>query len=243
MKLALLGLAVLAPALAAADDPAPYVLHDGRGAAPARTSASGSSSGAAAAKQTSSFGSNAVRAAVTPQNGSGAADAPSGSGNAGSSGGSSSWNAHGFRAARRSSSRRGIAGTPPAGGSGGSGTPAPAPTSAPAWAAPGAKILTAGQQPVYSDPTAPAGTHSVEGGGFIAIDQTRAGDVGRGPGITWAPPDLPPSSSQSGTGSGTGASSNGPAVVTAAQTNTPQTAPSDPSKHRDDGATGFNPAF
>ena len=81
-------------------------------------------------------------------------------------------------------------------------------TSTPAYAVPGAKIISAGQQPVYSDP-GNGGTHSVEGGGFIAIDQSKANDVGRGPGITWARPDSTMSSGSGGGGSG--GSSNGPA--------------------------------
>ena len=82
-------------------------------------------------------------------------------------------------------------------------------TSAPAWATIGAKILTAGQQPVYSNP-GNGGTHSVEGGGFIAMDQGHANDVGRGPGISWGAPDQAPSSGAGSGGGGSGASSNGP---------------------------------
>ncbi len=78
---------------------------------------------------------------------------------------------------------------------------ASAPASAPAWATPGALIRTAGQPPAYSTPGG-GGTHSVDGGGFVAIDQKKAGDVGRGPGIAWAPPDK-----QTGGGSGAGGGS------------------------------------
>jgi hypothetical protein len=77
-------------------------------------------------------------------------------------------------------------------------------TGAPAWATPGAMIRSAGQQPVYSDP-GNGGVHSVNGGGFIAMDQSRANDVGRSPGITWGAP------SRAAAGGGSGASSNGPA--------------------------------
>ena len=80
----------------------------------------------------------------------------------------------------------------------------------PAWATPGAKIVSAGQPPVYSDP-GNGGTHSVEGGGFIAMDQSKAADVGRAPGIAWSAPDKTMSAGASGEGGGTGASSNGPA--------------------------------
>lgn len=100
-----------------------------------------------------------------------------------------------FHAAALNSSRRSAADT---GG-----------TSAPAWATPGAKIISAGRQPVYSDP-GNGGTHSVEGGGFIAMDQGRANDVGRAPGITWGRPDRAPSSGAAA-GGGSGGSSNGPA--------------------------------
>ncbi|HXS99513.1 MAG TPA: hypothetical protein VN915_02460 [Elusimicrobiota bacterium] len=79
----------------------------------------------------------------------------------------------------------------------------------PAWAAIGSKIVSEGQPPVYSQASG-GGTHSVEGGGFIAMDQSKANDVGRAPGISWAPPDRAMSSGASG-GGGTGASSNGPA--------------------------------
>jgi hypothetical protein len=82
-------------------------------------------------------------------------------------------------------------------------------SSAPAWATIGAKIVGEGRPPVYSQ-AAGGGTHSVEGGGFIAMDQSRAQDVGRAPGITWAAPDRAPASS-SGGGGGSGGSSNGPA--------------------------------
>jgi hypothetical protein len=83
-------------------------------------------------------------------------------------------------------------------------------TSAPAWATPGAMIRSAGQQPVYSNPGG-GSTLSVDGGGFIAMDQGHANDVGRGPGVTWGAPDRASSSGSSGGGGGgSGASSNGP---------------------------------
>jgi hypothetical protein len=100
-------------------------------------------------------------------------------------------------------------GTTPAGGGTGGSTPASAPAAAPAWATIGSKILTAGQQPVYSTASG-GGTHSIDGGGFVAIDQSHAGDVGRGPGVTWGAPDRAQSSG-SGSGGGSGGSSNGPA--------------------------------
>ncbi len=63
---------------------------------------------------------------------------------------------------------------------------------------------------MYSTP-AGGGAHSVDGGGFIAIDQSRANDVGRGPGVTWGAPDRAPTAGAGGGGGGSGdASSNGP---------------------------------
>jgi hypothetical protein len=105
-------------------------------------------------------------------------------------------------------------GTPGGGTTGGStgsgGTSAPAVvTEQGGWATPGSKILTAGQQPVYSTPSG-GGQFSVDGGGFVAINQGQAQDVGRGPGVTWASqPDKLPSSGSGGI-SGSGASANGP---------------------------------
>jgi hypothetical protein len=92
------------------------------------------------------------------------------------------------------------------GGTGGSGSSSS--NTPPGYATPGSKILTLGQAPVYSNPGG-GGTASVQGGGFVAIDPAHANDVGRGPGITWAPPDK---TAAAGTGGGgSGASSNGPA--------------------------------
>jgi len=80
----------------------------------------------------------------------------------------------------------------------------------PAWTTIGAKIVSAGQPPVYSQ-AAGGGTHSVEGGGFVAMDQSKAQDVGRSPGISWGPADTTPSGARGGAGGGSGGSSNGPA--------------------------------
>lgn len=227
MRIALIALAGLLPALAAAQDPAPYVVHEGRAvraaqAAPARQTS--------AAKQTSAFGTTAIQAGVAPGGSSSAVAGPSGGG------------ARAFRGVGRAFRNRGIAGSTP-------GTPPP-PPSAPAYAVPGAKIIGAGQQPVYSAP-GNGGTHSVEGGGFIAIDAARAHDVGRAPGITWAPPDTRPSVNPRSGGGGTGASANGPEVTTSNgpgnsngltinANNGNQNGGMD---QRDNSATGFNPAF
>ncbi len=87
------------------------------------------------------------------------------------------------------------------GGTTTSATPATSPSSAI-----GAKVLTLGEQPTYSN-AAGGGTASVNGGGFIAIDQSKANDVGRSPGVTWGPADTPPSSGRP-SGGGAGASAN-----------------------------------
>jgi hypothetical protein len=122
---------------------------------------------------------------------------------------SSSKSGYAFGTARRLTG----AGTgTPGGGTGGGtgGTAAPSVTTEQGgWATPGSKILTAGQQPVYSTPTG-GGTFSVNGGGFVAMNQAQAGDVGRAPSIAWGHPDTPPSTGSGGI-SGSGASSNGPA--------------------------------
>ena len=88
------------------------------------------------------------------------------------------------------------------GGTGGSASSAP--SAAPPYATPGAKILSTGQQPVYSNP-GNGGTFSVQGGGFVAIDQGHANDVGRGPGVTWGAPGA---AAGGGGGGGSGVSSN-----------------------------------
>jgi hypothetical protein len=68
-----------------------------------------------------------------------------------------------------------------------------------------------GEQPTYSN-AAGGGTASVNGGGFITIDQSKANDVGRGPGVTWGAPDTPPGGSGGGSIiGGSGAGANGPA--------------------------------
>jgi hypothetical protein len=222
MKLALLALAALAPATAFAEDPAPYVVHDGRAAAPAQSNTP--------ARTPSSFGSTAIHPRIVSGTASGApaAGAPAS--------GASGSNVRTFRSTH-SSRRRGIMGAAPAGGAGG--TPAaPASSAPPPYAVPGAKIITQGQQPVYSTPSG-GGTQSVQGGGFIAIDQSRANDVGRGPGISWGPPDKPPSTGNSG-GGGSGATSNGP-VAGGAASAAPGTAAN--TNRGAQGATGFDPAF
>lgn len=198
MRIALIGLAALLPSLASAQDasPAPYVLHQGRavrteaaapeGSSAHQSSAEGGSSGVAT-RQVSAFGAAPVRTGIV----------------GGRSFFGRSWTpAPAARAFRGSSFRRGVTG---------SARRAAADDSAPpAFAVPGAKIISEGQQPVYSE-AADGGTHSVEGGGFIAMDQAKAHDVGRAPGISWAPPDTPPSATRVSMGGGSGASANGPA--------------------------------
>jgi hypothetical protein len=202
MRIALIGLAALLPALASADDPKPYVVYQGRAvrgspAAPAASQPAAAPVGGArpsnteAGQAVSAFGTGAIRPGISFGRPAAARQAS------------------GFsRAFRGASHRRGIVGstpigTPPA-------TPAPSNDAPPAFAVPGAKIISAGQPPVYSQ-AAGGGTHSIEGGGFIAMDQAKAHDVGRAPGITWAPPDTPPSANPVNKGGGSGASANGPA--------------------------------
>lgn len=196
MRIALIGLAALLPALASAEDPKPYVVYQGRavrsgGAAPvqaaqptAAQAGAPQTAGAPAVRPGFTFGSGFVHTSITGGRSSFGRPAPAAS-----------------RAFRGSSFRRGFTSSRRAT----AGDSAP-----PAYAVPGAKILTAGQQPVYS-PAAGGGTHSIEGGGFIAMDQAKAHDVGRAPGISWAPPDTPPGRNPQTGGGGTGASANGPA--------------------------------
>jgi hypothetical protein len=219
MKLALIALAALVPALAFADDPAPYVLHEGRAAnAPA--------GGSSASSKTSTFGTKSIRPGISA----GIATKPA-------AGARASGSVRAFRSTHRSSGHHGMMGAAPTGG----GAATPAPSAPPAYATPGAMIRTAGQQPVYSTP-AGGGTHSVEGGGMIAIDQSRANDVGRAPGITWAPPDTPPSAGAHSGGGGTGASSNGPAAGAASSNaGAPTTAPT--TNRGSQGVTGFDASF
>lgn len=228
MKIPLIALAALIPALASAEDPKPYVVYQGRAvqsvlAAPSPAAAPQANT--AAARQVSAFGTSAFRPGVSSGRSFAYTSAPA---------------SRGFRGMGRSSGRRGIAGSTPIG----SPAPAPAPSdSSPlAYAVPGAKILTAGLQPVYSEAKG-GGTHSVEGGGFIAMDDSKAHDVGRAPGITWAPPDTPPSASQVNSGGGTGASANGPTInVNNGNTNGTGNGGSGQQDNTATG-TGFNPAF
>lgn len=238
MKLALLALAALIAAPAWAGDPAPYVLHEGRAvtsapsAAPAASApAAAPSSGAAAVRAPSAFGTSSIQAGISYGSG-----APSGGSSSSfvSARPAASGRGFGVRAVRstRRSGRRGVTGSTVPGGT------TPASSGPPPFATIGAKIITEGQPPVYSDP-GNAGTHSVEGGGFVAIDQSRANDVGRAPGIFWAPPDTPPSSGHSG-GGGSGASANGPAAGSS-PVGAPAVAPQ--TNRGASGATGFDPSF
>jgi hypothetical protein len=238
MKTALPALVVLVlvPALAFADDPKPYVLQGGRAVMThSNTSTSGTASHAVAAK--------------TPSPPVAAASHPGISAGAGSSGRAAAGAATGrpaARAASRSRGRRGAAGPIPAGGTapgGGTGGTTSSQDSPPPYAAPGAMIRTAGQPPVYSNP-GNGGTHSIEGGGFIAIDDRRAQDVARGPGVSWAPPD-----SKQGANAASGGGI-GSAITANPGTNplaSPPTAPRTDGGHSGDngsrGGTGFDPSF
>lgn len=94
--------------------------------------------------------------------------------------------------------------TPSGGSTGGSGSQDAPP---PYFYTPGALIRTAGQLPVYSDP-GNAGTHSVEGGGFVAMDAAQARSLG-GTGVGFGRPDARPSSG--GGAGGNAVTANGPA--------------------------------
>jgi hypothetical protein len=211
-----MALAVLVPVLASADDAKPYVVNNGRQA----TAASNSSGAAGAAKTNSAFGAPVIRPGIA-------------SGRASS--------ARSLSGTRAGGTRGILGGAPvggaPAGGGSKTGATTTAATAPPPYATPGAKIISAGQQPVYTA-AAPSGTSSVNGGGLIAIDQGRANDAERGPGISWAPPDSPQSGSRSGGGSG--ATTNGP-VFNAASQPAPPTAKN--TSNGATGATGFNPSF
>jgi len=76
---------------------------------------------------------------------------------------------------------------------------------------PGALIRSEGQLPRYADP-GNARAHSVEGGGLVDIDQKKARDVGRAPGIAWSAPDTPPSVNPTSRAGGTAVTANGPAT-------------------------------
>jgi hypothetical protein len=80
----------------------------------------------------------------------------------------------------------------------------------PNYTKPGALIRSEGQLPVYSDP-GNARTHSVDGGGFIAQDPSKARDSNRSPGVTWGPADTHGGAPSSGAG-GNGVTANGPAL-------------------------------
>lgn len=208
MKITLLALAALVPALAYAEDPKPYVVYNGRGAGPgasapaaAAAPASGGSGSAAgqyltAATQASAFGANTVRPSATAGDPGAAAAAALAAAGAGQS----------FRGTARSTNKRGV---PRAAARRAQDSPPPN------YSKPGALIRTEGQLPVYANP-GNAGTHSVEGGSFVNIDPRRAKDVGRAPGISWGAPDTPPSgnpASGSGSAGGNGVTANGPAIT------------------------------
>lgn len=213
MKIAGMALAALVAAPAFADDPKPYVLYNGRGAvapaaAPAPSPAKGGGAGApsgsvlTAASQASTFGSSTVRPSSYP--GDPAAAAAAAMAAAGAASGSSAGQA--VRGVKRHSAKRGVAKS--------SSRKADGDAPPPNYSKPGALIRTEGQLPIYTDP-GNAGTHSVEGGGFVDIDPRRAKDVGRSPGVAWGAPDTPPSANPTSGGGagGNGVTANGPAIT------------------------------
>jgi hypothetical protein len=190
MKIALLLTAALVPALASADDPRAYVVHDGRGAtaAPAPASPAAAPAFTGTTAQTSTFGSNAVHPNISMGDGSPAALAAAAA--AATSAASGTKN---FRS-KRSSSKRGIGSVRKDAGN------APPPN----YSKPGALIRTEGQLPTYTA-TNDAATHAVEGGTFVSQDPRHTVDSNRGPGVAWGAPDKAPTpNAGSGGGSGSG---------------------------------------
>ncbi|MFI5345441.1 MAG: hypothetical protein ACHQ51_03615 [Elusimicrobiota bacterium] len=118
----------------------------------------------------------------------------------------------------------------------------------PNYSKPGALIRTEGQLPVYSDP-GNAGTHAVEGGGFIAQDSRRSQDSNRGPGVAWGAPDRAPTAS-GGSGGGSGivqnaapGGSGGSAGSTQHGDNGQGNNGQDNGRGNGNGVSGFDPSF
>ncbi|MFI5345438.1 MAG: hypothetical protein ACHQ51_03600 [Elusimicrobiota bacterium] len=201
MKIALLLSAALIPAFAAAEDPKPYIVNNGRGAttAPAPAPAVGGATAngiLGTTTQASIFGSNAVHPTLNSGDTSPATIAAAAAAAATAGGG------RGIRGMKGVMSKKRGAGIRRA---------AQADAPPPNFSKPGALIRTEGQLPTYTA-TNDARTTSVEGGTFISQDPRRTVDSNRGPGVTWGAPDKAPSANQ-GSGSGAGGSAivaNGP---------------------------------
>lgn len=200
MRKALVAFAVAIPALVWAEDRQPYVVHNGRGSsAPAVAAPAAASNHPLGAEvRPTGMGANAVTAAVAAAAAAGAPapSAPTGQAFVGGGAPRRGVVQRGSAAHRRGAVRRAT----------GDQTDAPPPY----FDKPGALIRTEGQLPVYSDP-GNARTHSVEGGGLVDIDQRKARDSGRAPGVHWGAPDTrPPVNPGSGAG-GNAVTANGPA--------------------------------
>lgn len=233
MKNALFALALLAPALASADDGRnrPYVLNNGRSAGTAAATASRAA--VQAAVQASAPRSTAVTAQRV---------------------------ASGVNSVSANSGTQGMVGQRATGGrpSGhksfwtGSRKAEPTPTEeAPVYfTKPGAFIRSEGQQPKYEE-ASPARTHTVEGGSFVTINDRKANDVGRSGGLRLGPKDTLPSpnpGSTSNSGSGSSITPNSTTNITNNTTNGNQGGGSgNGNGHGNDdgfgGGTGFDPAF
>ncbi len=243
MKTVLFAAAVLIPSLALADSGKAYVLYNGRSTPPSApagrpgfsTPAPFVPAAPAAAPARSAFGAATSRAAYAP---SGFTSRRSSSG---------FW--HPLRLTHAVGRGLGARAAADTGGSTG-GTSGGATQTPPNYSKPGALIRTEGQLPQYSN-AAPARQHAVDGGGFVALDQSKAKDAGRSPGVTWGQPDtLPPATPDSGgAAGGNGVTANGTTSVTV--NNTTQNGASGNTNGNRDGnggnqpphGTGFDPSF
>ncbi len=202
MRTAWMVCVALVPALAWADDSRPYVTHNGRGVeAPAPASVPSPAPAAAA----TAFGSNASRPAVVSAAVAAANSATAAAGAAVPASSGQAVTGRSTRPLRGIQKRRGVA----APGGTGSTTQAPPPE----YSKPGALIRTAGQLPVYSDP-GNARTASVEGGGLITIDQSKAHDAARSNGVTYGAPDTRPGANPTSGAGGSAVTSNGGSAAT-----------------------------
>lgn len=226
MKTALVALAVLLPALVQAYDKGgrPYSLTNGRSNAQATTQVSA---------QTAAVHSSAPTAtAVKTQTSTGVNAVYTGSSRSAagmrSSGGQPRGHQSFWSGKRRSD---------------GGGTTTSTEEAPPNFSKPGAWIRSEGQQPTYAQAT-PARSHTVEGGSFVDINNSKGQDVGRSPGVHQGPKDtLPPPNP--GSSSSSGSSSITPNSTTNITNNTTTTNGNGGKSHDNDfgGGTGFDPAF
>ena len=193
MKIALILSAALVAATASAEDPTPYVVHDGRGASAAAKPAQTAPAVMGTTSQTSTFGSSAVHPTVNLGDGSPAALAA-----AAAAATSAASGTHNFQSKRSSSKTKGI----------GTVRKDTSTTPPPNYSKPGALIRTEGQLPTYTA-TNDATTHAVEGGTFVSQDPRHTTNS-NGVGVTWGAPDKAPTANP---GSGSGSSAGGNAIT------------------------------